>query len=457
MMVKEIPPVAFDRGPQVDLVKAASGGLYGHDLAAFVKRAGHPLAQWVRDNPAAPGETLVHAIAMGSEELWGANRNSDSWPDAMLRDRHPTFEKYARFYRDHKADDPANSYGLIKKAYYNLDLQRVEIIAALSRTKEAADRNGGKVADYEHDLLESGRDLAVSMAAKIDWDRCNSCHNRARHRGEYCGPERCKYGGCRDNLGRVFDDGFHLFVQNPNGTFYDLSNVSRTRGADRTAFVTGKVAVARSSPGGAAVAEALGLAVPDHVLEPHVLAAVKAARELAAAATHAPAPPPFTAVLAARGGTLALPPKAASAADRRRWVSDAAHAGLVLPPAWWLAAHSGAPADKCAAWLGDSRESAAALLDHPRRCDLLAEQAMTAPDNPALFATFTPTPRAAERAAWKAAALVEPVPRKPQGPPAAVKEAGLLYAAYLANAVAAAPTHCRALVLADAAAYARAA
>jgi hypothetical protein len=458
MMVKEIPPAASDRGPQVGLIKFASGGLYGHDFANFVKRAGHPLAEWVRNHPAAPGETLVHLIALGSTEKYGPNRNSDGYPNAFLRDRHHTFEKYARFYRDHKANDPAASYGLVKKAYHHPELERVELIVALNRTKEAADRNGGRVADYEHDLLESGRDLAVSQAVKIAWDECVACGNRARHRGEYCGPEKCsKYGGCRDHLGRVFDDGFHLFVQNPNGDFYDISNVTRTRGADRTAFATGKVAVAAASAGGAAAAEALGLVVPDHVLDPHVLAAVKAARELAAAAKHAPAPPPFAAVLAARGGALTPPAKSASAAERRRWVSDAAHAGLVLPPAWWLAAHSGAPVEKCAAFFGDSPVSAAALLDHPRRCDLLAAQSLCDPDDPAAFAALAPTPRAAERAAWKAAALLEAPRAAPQGPPDAVKEAAVLYAAYLANAVAAAPAAVRRLALADAASYARAA
>lgn len=443
MMVKEIPPAfSYGPGPQVELVKAASDGLYGRDFANFVKRAGHPLADWVRQHPAAPGETLVHLIALGSTEKYGPNRNSDGYGRVFLRDRHPTFEKYARFYRDHKSSDPSVSYGLVKKAHYNDELERVELIVALNRTKEAAERNGGKVADYEHDLLESGRDLAVSQAVKIAFDVCNACHNKARHRGEYCGPEQCpKYGGCRDNLGRVYDDGFHLFVDNPNGDFYDISNVTRTRGADRTAFATGKVSQAEREIGGAEAAERLGLVAPVYLLEPQVRNALKAASVLADAEATLSRQPAvsFAAMLAARAPhePLEFPSKNASSRERRQFLSDAARAGLLLPPAEWLATCSGVETEKCAAFWGDTRLSARQLIAHPHRADILAEQALAPAGDPVRFFSYSPTKKSAERAAWKAAAELDTPRSAPKGPENAVKAASVCYLAYQANVLAA--------------------
>lgn len=372
-MLKIIPPRAwgFD-GPQVEIVKVASTGFRGVDLADFIKRASHPLADWVRHNRPAPGEVWTHSIALGSTETAGPNRNSDGYPNVMLERDHPTFEKYARFFRNHANRRPEVSYGVIKKAHYDQDLGRVEIITALNGTKEAARRNGGLVADRELEKLASNHDIAVSQSVKVPYDYCVSCGHQAKTRAEYCTPEMCKYGGCRDHLGRVFDDGTHLFVQNPQGVFFDLSNVSDTRGADRTAFITGKVA-AGCVTGGAELAEQLGMVVPDYLVDPRTLTAMSCLRKLAAIRSIDPVLTWDEAVTERRKAASYTPDPVFPSHDAgaHAVLAELAGDGVILPPAAWLSAVTGTPVEKCAAAFPATLDPQR-LLDRPDVHDLLA-------------------------------------------------------------------------------------
>lgn len=379
-MIKIIPPRAWDfDGPQLETVKVSSSGLVGEDLRRFVKRASHPLALWVRDNPPRPGEAYVHSVAMGATEKYSCNRNADGYTRDMLKRDHPSFEKLARWFYNHNNGNPAKSYGVVKKAWYNDELDRVEVVAALNTTKEAADRNGGLVDTKTINRLESGQDVAVSQSCKVPFDRCIACGHEARTRAHYCGPEKCaKYGGCRDNLGRVYDDGFHLFVDNPKCAFFDLSDVSDTRGADRIAFITGKVASNPDrSPGGAELAELLGLVPPEHILEPATLAAVHTLRKLAAERHYPhPAAPDWDDCLLERRKLASGPTRdyhvPTEDASRHALLAELASAGVVLPPARWLEAASGVSRDKCASLFSRSLE-ARELLDRADLHELLAE------------------------------------------------------------------------------------
>lgn len=377
-MIKIIPPDSWDFGvPVAALVKASRAGLGLNDLATLLKRSSHPLAAWVRENPPSPGEVYAHAITLGATDVYGGNRNADRYSHDMLTRDHSTYEgvgthKAARAYRDHKNTDPSRSYGIVKKAHYDPHLKRGEIIVAYNGSKEAAHRNGGLVAHDEIEDLERGRLMAGSQSCLVPTDVCTSCGNRARHRREYCGPANCKYGGCRDNLGRTFDDGFRLEVENPSCRFFDWSKVGR--GADPTAFVTGKVAGA-AAPGGAALAEALGLVLPPEHAPPGVLAGLAGLRK-AAALEADPSPDlllpcGWADVLAARGA--AAPSVSGDAAARHRKVAALAAAGLLLPPGPWLAAVAGLPYEKAAAWARDTRVSVGDFLARPDRCSRAAD------------------------------------------------------------------------------------
>jgi len=116
-------------------------------------------------------------------------------------------------------------------------MRRIELLVALNSTKAAADRNGGLIADEEMEKLARGEDIPVSMACRVSHDVCSSCGNKAKNRSEYCGPEMCKHGGCKDNLAKTFDDGHTLCVFNPDPNFFDISKVWRP--ADRIAYTLG--------------------------------------------------------------------------------------------------------------------------------------------------------------------------------------------------------------------------
>lgn len=445
-MIKLIPPNAWGPGEglRVALVKAGHTGFGPNDFGALVKRAGHPLAQWVRQNRPGVGETYVHAIALGSTESIGPNRNSDGYPNDMLRRDHPTFEKYAYWFRDHHNSRPELSYGKIKKAHYNADMQRVEVIAALNRTKEAAAANGGGgVADLEHQMLESGRDIDVSQSVRVPFDECSACHNRAKTRAQYCKSASCPRGGCAENLGRVFDDGFHLYVENPRGTFFDLSNVSRTRGADRTAFVTGKVANDDRLPGGAELAELMGLVAPEYLLDPRAYGALRCARKLAAATLPQTAALPWAEAAAMRDkaagdAALSLDPGATDA-DRHARLGELTRAGVVLPPPAWLALVTGVAADKCArAFGGRAPDASRDLLARPDLHEVLEDGA---PADSRIsgekWAALAPTPRGVEREAAVAVLRPTKAAHFSAAPEPVRAEAATRYLAYQANLLAA--------------------
>lgn len=262
-MIKIIAPgsQSFDI-PTMEMVKVSSKGLRGDDLRSFVKRAGHEFADKLRDVHVSPGEQLVHLIAIGATEAYGPNRNGDGFKSATCRKYHPTFVKHARWYRNHQNKDESKSYGIIKMSAFNEAMKRIELLVALNGTKEAADRNKGLVADKEMQKIASGSgDWGVSMACRVPFDVCSGCGNKAPSRAQYCKAASCKYGGCFDNLTKVAEDGHVLHVDNPEPTWFDISDVYRP--ADRIAYVFGHMkAASHGGVGGALLADELGVTAP---------------------------------------------------------------------------------------------------------------------------------------------------------------------------------------------------
>lgn len=289
-IIKAIPPGAQDFGVKtMQLIKVASNGLRGNDLNTLIKRAGHDIASDIKNLTFDKGEIPVHLIAVGATEFFGPNRNYDGFKEAACKGYHDTFVKYARFYRHHKNKDKSKSYGIVKMSSYNEDMHRIELVVALNGTKEAAVKNGGLVADEEIHDLEAGRDIGVSMSCKVAFDVCSGCGNRAKTRKDYCyGSDEggsCKAGGLQNNIGAVLEDGQQLYAENPFPFFFDISKVKRP--ADRTAFVTGKVANDFTKIGGAELAELLNISAPldlysDLDYGSSTLAMIKLAREMAA-------------------------------------------------------------------------------------------------------------------------------------------------------------------------------
>jgi hypothetical protein len=266
MLIKVIQPNAQEFSePVASLIKISSRGLIGHDKQELVKRAGAEFAHKLENIKFAKDEVPVHLIAIGATEDYGPNRNGDGFSRDCCRNYHQTFEKFARFYRDHANKNPAKSFGLVKASAYHEPMKRIELVCALNGSKEAADRNGGLIADKELEKLAAGKDIAVSMACKIPFDVCSSCGNKARTRAEYCDSTdnggHCKAGGLKHNMGRVLEDGHVLHADNPNPTFFDISHVFRP--ADRIAYISGQLKAASAACiSGAELAEQLGVTAP---------------------------------------------------------------------------------------------------------------------------------------------------------------------------------------------------
>ena len=275
-MVKVFSPAGWDWDrPVAQMVKVSSRGLVGNDRRDFIKLAGHAFADIIDGVKLGSGDVPAHLIALGADEKWGSNRNGDSWPEEMCKRDYDTFRKHARAYRSHANKDPKKSYGYVKAAAYNDAMRRIELLTIYNGTKEAAERNGGLVADKEIDKLSKGEDLPVSMAAKVPHDFCSSCGNKAHNRSEYCTEKTCvspggeKRGGCRHNLTKVSADGHILHVINPSADWFDISHVFRP--ADRIAYGNKadylmKAASNEEFIPGAMLADMLGVTMPLSVL-----------------------------------------------------------------------------------------------------------------------------------------------------------------------------------------------
>ena len=239
-LIKFVSPSGWDFEQRVlEPVKVSSRGLVGDDRREFLKRASHSFLPQLDNVKFAKDEVPVHLIALGASEAYGPNRNGDGFKEATCRDHHDTFVKFAKFFRNHKnkAERGDPFYGVVKASAYNKDMRRVELLVALNASKEAADRNGGFVAEAELEKIARGEDMPVSMACRVPHDVCSFCKHAARTRDEYCTREKCAAGGCRDNLTRlvkVGSDLHHLHVDNPNPTWFDISRVFRP--ADRIAY-----------------------------------------------------------------------------------------------------------------------------------------------------------------------------------------------------------------------------
>jgi hypothetical protein len=250
--------------PVAALIKVSSRGIIGNDRGDLVKRAGAEFVHKLENIKFAKDEVPVHLIAIGATEDYGPNRNGDGFKRACCEKYHDTFVKHARFYRDHLNKNPAKSYGLVKASAYHEPMRRIELICALNATKEAADRNGGLIADKELEKLARGDDIGVSMACTIPFDVCSHCGNQAKTRAEYCDSiengGHCKAGGLKHNMGKCAYDGSILYADNPNPRFFDISHVFRP--ADRIAYISGQLKAASAFMSGAELAERLGVTAP---------------------------------------------------------------------------------------------------------------------------------------------------------------------------------------------------
>jgi hypothetical protein len=171
------------------------------------------------------GQTDVLVIALGAYEGTGANRNGDIFKEASCKAHYKTFVKSGSKRSDgshdgravnrhhkNKPEDP--KFGNIKAASYNDKMKRIELVIGLDNDKCAE----------EIQKLAEGKQINVSMAAKVAYDKCTWCGHNAKTDND-----RCKH--IPKELGEINKQGEMCSMDNIDPKWFEISIVGRP--ADR--------------------------------------------------------------------------------------------------------------------------------------------------------------------------------------------------------------------------------
>ena len=217
-----------------------------YDTTRVTKYASAAL-DYIKSVAPEPGKAILLLNAMGAEEAWGPNRNGDGFPEhpvpargkiastdrrwfvrpgEELTKHYQSFETNpAHTFKHHANRDPAKASGVVKKAFWNPRMHRVELLVAVDDDK---DPEWVKRAS-------DGEFVPVSMGCRIKYDVCARCGNEAPTRADYC--DHVKFA-----MNQIDANGFKDYVHNPSPDFFDISRVFRP--ADRTGYTLKKVAEA---------------------------------------------------------------------------------------------------------------------------------------------------------------------------------------------------------------------
>ena len=203
----------------IDLLEQKDGRLSSYIFEGSVKSAASDLFSREDIQRLSPprGKFGIHKVVIGSQELYGYNRNADGYPaDGLIRNCH-TFEKIALCFREHDNKDPRKSLGSIKEARWDPRLQRIETFSWVDIDK----------APEEYETARRGEELAFSQACRVREDECSCCHHKAASSRNYCEHLR--------NMMLQYLPSFqkYAFAINRDPKFFDESFVKR--GADRIA------------------------------------------------------------------------------------------------------------------------------------------------------------------------------------------------------------------------------
>ena len=206
----------------------------------------HPeISQYIAG--ATPIENLIQVLitALGAYEYWGQNVNGDRFKVPALANPtndfgYKTFETNANYFLHHNNKDPALSKGRVLKAVWNDKAKRVELVIGIDMN---LDPEGAA-------MIDRGESLTFSMGAKVPYDICSICSNRAKTRAEYCDHLRYQMNQIDPVTGLL------VGADNTLPKFFDISRVLIP--ADKTAYMWTKIAGAANpynSIGSAQLAE----------------------------------------------------------------------------------------------------------------------------------------------------------------------------------------------------------
>lgn len=194
----------------------------------------HPKVQNYIQN-AKPIENLIQVLltALGGYPVWPQNVNGDRFLIPSLEHEgddygYQTFLSNANYFTHHVNSDPALAKGKVLAAVWNDKAKRVELIVGIDPSKDP---------DAASEI-DSGSNLCFSMGAKLPFDVCSVCGNKARTRLEYCDHLRYQMNQMDPITGLL------VGALNPQPKFFDISRVLIP--ADKTAYMWEKVASAAS-------------------------------------------------------------------------------------------------------------------------------------------------------------------------------------------------------------------
>lgn len=165
-------------------------------------------------------KTYVYVLinAVSADEYYGPNNNGDGFPEYyegkpnLIHDGsdygYKTFEIHAKLYKHHINKDQQKAYGDVLLSIYNDRMHRVELIVRIDRSK----------APMEAGKAENGEIVSTSMGAKVPYDVCSICGNKAKTRNDYC-------YHLKSMMGKVLPDGRKVYAVNPLPKFFDISMV----------------------------------------------------------------------------------------------------------------------------------------------------------------------------------------------------------------------------------------
>jgi hypothetical protein len=204
------------------------------DRNYLVKKASnyHPkIAQYIEK--AQPIDDLVQVLltALGAYEAWGQNVNGDIFKIPALSHEgddygYQTFKTTGNYFTHHNNKDPALAKGKVLHSVWNDKAKRVELVVGINPKLDP-----DAIAE-----ISNGNDLCFSMGAKVPYDVCSVCGNKAKTRADYC--EHLRY--MLNQIDPV--SGLLVGADNTFPKFFDISRVLIP--ADKTAYMWTKVASA---------------------------------------------------------------------------------------------------------------------------------------------------------------------------------------------------------------------
>lgn len=162
----------------------------------------------------------VHKVLLGDEDIWGSNKNGDSFPkkDLYADNLRYGFKTLlnAGIYVLHKNKDKSKTLGKVIISVVNPKMRRVELVEELDR--ELCKLHDGGFSVY--DRLLDGETLFSSMGCRVKYDVCSKCLNRAPTRAQYC--NHLLY-----QMNEIMPDGLRICAITPEPDFFDDSYVNK--------------------------------------------------------------------------------------------------------------------------------------------------------------------------------------------------------------------------------------